>query len=170
MLAFFRARRLPWLLGSGLCLFGLAFAYVLQYGFGLEPCPLCIFQRIAMLWAGLAFLAVGAVGPVAFGRWVGTALVLIGTFGGIGIAGRHVWLQSLPPDQVPACGPPLEQLMAVLPMQEAIAFVLRGEGSCAVIDASWLGLSLPAWTLLAFVALSLWAIAAVRPTRPLVRK
>lgn len=168
MLATLRGRRRPWLLGALACLAGLGFAYVLEFGFDLAPCPLCILQRVAMFAAGIGFLLIAAIGPQGLGRWWAQLAVLPGAFAGIAIAGRHVWLQSLPPDQVPACGPPLEQLMAVLPFTEAIAFVLRGEGSCAVIDASFLGLSLPGWTLLVFVALSLWSLLCIRLSRPVV--
>ena len=74
---------------------------------------------------------------------------------GAAIAARHVWLQNLPEDQVPACGPSLDYLMEVSPWQEVIATVLRGDGNCAIIDASFLGLSIPGWTLVAFVGLGL---------------
>lgn len=156
-----RGRRRPWFLGFTACFLGLGFALLQEHGFDLEPCPLCILQRVAMLAAGVAFLATAVAGPVAWGRWFGSVLTLIGSGAGIAIAGRHVWLQSLPPDQVPACGPPLEQLMAVLPFSEAMAFVLRGEGSCAVIDAAWLGISLPGWTLLVFIALAIWSLFCI---------
>jgi disulfide bond formation protein DsbB len=78
---------------------------------------------------------------------------------GAAIAGRQVWLQSLPADQVPACGPTLGYLMKMMPLQNVITYVLKGEGSCAKIDAQWLGIALPEWTLFAFIGLALYAIA-----------
>lgn len=144
--------------GFAACVGGLAFAYYLQYGQGLDPCPLCILQRVAMAVAGLFFLLAAVMNRHGWQRWLTAILPLAASLTGAGIAGRHVWLQSLPPDQVPACGPPLDYLLDIMPLTDAIAFLLRGEGSCAVIDASFLGLSLPGWTLVAFAGLSLWAL------------
>lgn len=160
-----QTRLLP-LLGGVAALSALGFAYVMQYAFGLEPCPMCIFQRVAMLAAGIAFLLWAAIGPVGAGRWVMAALST--TAAGIGafIAGRHVWLQSLPEDQIPACGPTLDYLMDIMPAWEVIQTIMRGDGNCAKIDASFLGLSIPAWTLVGFAALMLWAIMAALATRP----
>jgi disulfide bond formation protein DsbB len=85
---------------------------------------------------------------------------------GAAIAGRHVWLQSLPADQVPACGPPLEHLMKIMPWRDALAFVLTGEGSCAAVEGIWLGITLPAWTLIGFILAALWAVyCAFKPKK-----
>ena len=151
--------RLMQLLGAVGCAVGLLFALYLQHYQGYEPCPMCIFQRVAMLAAGLLFLLAAIQGPKT-GLGQGGYLVLTMLAADIGafIAGRHVCLQSLPPDQVPACGPTLDYLMDVMPLAEVLSTVLRGDGNCAIIDAAWLGISLPAWTLIAFVGLSLWAI------------
>ncbi|MGH8529588.1 MAG: disulfide bond formation protein B [Nevskiales bacterium] len=150
------------LLGFLICAGGLGFAYLLEFAFGLAPCPLCIFQRIAMFAAALAFLAGAIHNPVGWGRWGYSFLALIGAGAGVAIAGRHVWLQHLPADQVPACGPPLDYLLEILPFTEVMRVVLRGDADCAKVDAAWLGLSLPAWTLIAFVAIALYAL--VLPT------
>jgi protein dithiol:quinone oxidoreductase len=150
--------RLQWL-GVLACFVGLAFAYYLQYVHELEPCPMCIFQRVAMLAAGLAFLLAAVHAPEGgAGRGVYALLTLAANAAGAGIAGRHVWLQSLPEDQVPACGPTLDYLIDVMPLAEVLATVLRGDGNCAVIDAAWMGVSLPGWTLVAFIGLGLWAL------------
>lgn len=147
-------------LGAVACFAGLGFALFTQYGLGYEPCPMCIFQRVAMMAAGLMF-ALGAVfGPQAWGRWLWSGLAGLMAMIGAGIAGRHVWLQSLPEDQVPACGPTLDYLLGMLPVTEVITLILRGDGNCAKIDAAWLGLSLPAWTLVAFLGLMLWALSS----------
>lgn len=150
--------RIGFLWGFIACAAGLAFAYYLQYGQGLEPCPLCILQRVAMAAAGFFFLAAALLNPQGWKRWLAGLLPLMASLAGLGIAARHVWLQGLPPELVPACGPPLDYLLDIMPFTEAIAFLLRGEGSCAVIDASFLGLSLPGWTMLCFAGLSLWAL------------
>lgn len=142
------------------CAFGLGFAILyLQKTLGYEPCPFCIFQRIAMAATGLVFLVGALHGPRGGGRWFYAGLATITAAVGIGIAARHVWLQHLPPDQVPACGPTLDYLLEMMPVNEVVMTVLRGDANCAKIDAQWLGVSLPGWTLLAFVGFALYALA-----------
>lgn len=143
----------------------MAFALYLEYFRHLEPCALCVLQRVAMIAAGLVFLIAALHGARHLGRYIYAALAGVAALVGAGIAGRHVWLQSLPADQVPACGPPLDHLMKVMPWSDALAFVLKGEGNCAVIDAQWLGISLPGWTLVGFVLLALWAVYCALPVR-----
>jgi len=147
-------------IGAAAAFGALAFAYYLQFGQGLEPCPLCIFQRVAMFATGVVF-AIGALhSPAAWGRGIYAGVAGLAAAVGGAIAGRHVWLQSIPEDQVPACGPGLDYLMDVMPWQQALAKVLRGDAACATIDASFLGLSLPGWTLVGFAALLVWAVLA----------
>jgi protein dithiol:quinone oxidoreductase len=154
------------LIGLVTCVGAMGFALYLEHFRDFEPCPLCVFQRVAMVAAGLAFLAGALHGPVGALRWLYAGLAGVAAAGGAGIAGRHVWLQNLPEDQVPACGPTLDWLIDVMPLQEVIATVLRGDGNCAIIDAAWLGLSLPTWTLIAFLGLTAYAPAAAWLTRP----
>lgn len=149
--------RLLSLLGFVACLGAMGFALWLEYARGLEPCPFCVFQRVAMVATGCVFLLAALHGPRGVGRWIYTMLAWLGAGAGAGIAARHVWLQGLPEDQVPACGPTLDYLVDALPLWEVITTVLQGDGDCAEIDAAWLGLSLPAWTLAGFVALLLWS-------------
>ncbi len=148
-------------LGFLACAGGMAFVLYLQHFQNLEPCPMCVFQRVAMVAAGLAFLGGALHAPRgALGRWIYAGLAALASAAGAGIAARHVWLQNLPPDQVPACGPTLEYLMGMLPFTEVVRTILRGDGNCAVIDWSFLGLSLPGWALVAFIGLVLLALAA----------
>lgn len=153
----FSFRRLS-LVGFLLCVSGLAFALVLQHGFGLEPCPMCIFQRVAMAAAGLCFLGAAIHAPTGGGRRIWSILALLGALAGAGIAARHVWLQGLPPGEAPACGPTLDYLLGMLPVAEVVQMVLKGDGNCAKIDAAFLGVSLPGWTLVLFIFLSLYAL------------
>ncbi|MDR3416025.1 MAG: disulfide bond formation protein B [Nevskia sp.] len=146
-------------LGFLACAGGIAFALYLQHYRNFEPCPMCIFQRIAMIGAGLVFLLGALHGPAGGGRWVYALLAALAAGIGGGIAGRQVWLQSLPADQVPACGPTLDYLMKMMPWQKLITYVLKGEGSCAKIDAQWLGIALPEWTLFGFIGFVLFALA-----------
>lgn len=155
------------LLGFLTCVAGLGFALYLQHFRGFEPCPMCIFQRVAMSGAGVAF-GLGALhAPVAWGRWAYAGLATVSSLTGAFIAGRHVWLQHLPADQVPACGPTLDYLLGMLPVSEVVQMVLRGDGNCAKIDAAWLGLALPTWTLVLFMGLTVFAlILPLMSTRP----
>lgn len=161
-----RSFRLLSLVGFLACAGAMAFALWLEHFGGLEPCPMCIFQRIAMIAAGVVFLVAALHGPAGVGRWVYALLVWLTAGAGAVIAGRHVWLQSLPEDQVPACGPTLDFLVDALPIWEVVTTVLSGDGNCAIIDWSWMGLSLPAWTLVGFVALMIWALLGAIVPRP----
>ena len=154
-----RNYRLLSLAGFLACVAGMAFALYLEHFRGYEPCPMCMFQRVAMIAAGVLFLAAAVHGPSAWGRWVWSGLAGTAAAVGAGIAARHVWLQSPPPDQVPACGPTLDYLLDMMPLAEVVSIILKGDGNCAIIDAQWLGISLPGWTLLAFVGLALLAFA-----------
>jgi disulfide bond formation protein DsbB len=147
------------LLGALGCIAGLLIAiFYFQQTLGLEPCPMCIFQRIAMLATAGLFLLAALHGPKGGGRWAYSVLCLLAAGVGAFIAGRHTWLQKLPEDQRPACGPTLDYLMDMLPLREVVEMVIRGDGNCAKIDWTFLGQSLPAWTFVAFAGFMLWAI------------
>ncbi len=128
----------------------LAYGYYLQYHDGLEPCPMCIFQRLCFMGV-LVICAIGAIhGPRGAGRLVyGGLTVLVALVGG-GIATRQVWLQHLPEDRVPACGPGLEYMLEMYPLADVIRKALRGSGDCALVDWTFLGLSIAEWSLACF--------------------
>ena len=152
--------RTQFLFGFVACAGLLAYAAYLQLHGGLEPCPLCIFQRIAFAALGLVFL-IGAVhAPVGKARGAYGVLAMLAAGAGAAIAGRHVWLQNLPPDQVPKCGPALDYMLDAMPIAGVIRKVLTGSGECAKVDWSFLGLSMPAWTLACFLLLAGWAAFA----------
>lgn len=143
------------------CVLAMGVALLLQYRLQLQPCPLCIFQRVAMMATGLVALLAFLHGPARCGRRVYAGLTLLAAAVGALIAGRHVWLQHLPPDQVPACGPGLDYWLDTFPLHEVMLKVFKGSGECAVVDWTFLGLALPAWTLAAFAglaALALWQL------------
>ncbi|GGX87349.1 disulfide bond formation protein B [Litchfieldella qijiaojingensis] len=137
------------------CALMMGVALYLEHVMGLEPCPLCIFQRVGVL-ATAAVLLVAAIHNPR-GRWGALygGLGVLSVAGGIGVAGRHLWLQSLPPDQVPSCGPSLDYMIDVLPMREVLVHVFSGSGECASIDFLFLGVSLPGWTMVGFLVLAL---------------
>lgn len=138
----------------------LGYALYAQHQLGLDPCPLCIFQRVVFMVMGLVFLVGALHGPRRWGRALYAVAVFVVSMVGVGIAGRHVWLQNLPADQVPACGPGLAYMLEAFPMRKTLDMVFTGSGECANIDWHFLGLSMPAWTLIAYVLLgagALWA-------------
>lgn len=133
----------------------------LQYYVHLEPCPLCIFQRAAMMAIGAIALVAFLHGPQRTGQRIYAGLTLLAVAAGVAVAGRHVWLQHLPPEDVPACGPGLDYWMDTFPFHEVLMKVFKGSGECAVVDWTFMGLALPAWTLLAFLglgAVTLWQL------------
>lgn len=139
------ARRAGNWLGAGACAALLAFAFYSQYGMGLEPCHLCVFQRVTVAALGFAFLlAASGSRPGVRGALFA---VLIGISGGatIATAGRHVWIQMQPEGSVPACGADLAFMLDLFPLTEVILKVFKAGGECAKVDWSFLGLTMPAW-------------------------
>jgi disulfide bond formation protein DsbB len=155
------------LLGALTCAGLMGFALYAQHGLGLEPCPLCVFQRVAVIALGVVFALAALHGPRGAGRIVYGLLAVLAAAGGAGVAGRHAWLQSLPPDQVPACGPGLDFMLDTFGLGEALRMVLSGSGECAEVAWSFLGLSMPLWVLLWCVSLGIFA-AWVNWRRPAV--
>ena len=163
------SRRLAYLLGALPCAALIGFALYLQYQQGEDPCPLCIFQRIAVIASGVLFLLAALQGPGERGARV--YALLLGLSNGIGglIAMRHIWIQHLPKDQLPECGPGLGYLLDTFPVADVVRRVLTGSGECATVGWTWLSLSIPEWTLLCFIALGVWGawqVAGARPKRP----
>lgn len=148
------------LVGFLFCAALLAMAIYFQFVGGLEPCPLCISQRIMVLVVALLLLLAFAFNPrslFAVRLWaVGAGVAALM---GASVSGRHVWLQHLPADEVPACGPGLEYMFQNFPMSDTLRLMLTGTGECAKVDWTLLGLSMPAWVLLCFLGLALFSIA-----------
>jgi disulfide bond formation protein DsbB len=136
------------LVGFLACLGMMAYALYAEHYMLLMPCPLCVFQRMSVIALGLIFLIATLHNPSGGGRRVYTGLLLAAAGAGISVAGRHVWLQSLPPDQVPACGAGYDYIMETLPLGQALSAIFTGSGECATVDWLFLGLSMPAWVLI----------------------
>ena len=138
----------------------------LEFIMAYEPCPLCLSQRLVIAIIGVSALVAGAHNPSGRGRTCYAALLTLLSAGGAGLALRQLYLQSLPPDQVPACLPSLSYLMDVLPWQDLLGVMLSGTGDCAEDSGSLLGLGLPVWTLGCFLGFgSLGVIEWVRSQR-----
>lgn len=159
--------RSQYLLGALLCFGLIGYALYVQYGMLMMPCPLCILQRIAFAAMGALFLVGSLHGPRArAGRLAYGGLVVVAAAAGAGVAARHVWLQTLPPDQVPLCTSfGLDYLVEAQGLFPALATVLAGSGECAKIDWTFLGLSMPVWTLVWFVGLAVAAVWAAAKRR-----
>ena len=158
-----RRRALPtpreaFLVVTGICASLLGFGYYLQYAQGLEPCPLCLVQRGFFYAVGATALLGALHGPRRIGTIFYSLLMLVFSAGGAAAAGRQVWLQHLPPDKVPACGPDLFFMLENFPLMQTVQRLFKGTGECAVVDWSFLGLSIAGWALVCFAAISLYAL------------
>ena len=154
--------RAQFLSGFVACYALIGYALYVQYGMLMLPCPLCILQRIAFAALGLVFLLGGLHSPRGRGGRIAYGLLaLVPAAAGAGIAGRHVWLQSLPPGDVPLCNQMgLEYMVEAMGPLRGLATALKGSGECAKVDWTFLGLSMPAWTLACYVALGAYALWA----------
>ena len=154
------SRRKKYFLGFFFCSGLMGYALFAQYYLNLEPCPLCIFQRLAVIAMGIIFLVCALLEPKSnIATLTSSTLFVISGFFGVVIASRHVWLQNLPSDQVPGCGPGLDFMMSTFPVNEVFEMVFNGSGECANVDWSFLSLSMPAWVIvcsLFMIAYAIW--------------
>ena len=150
-----RPRNLNWLIVFG-SIFMIAIALIVfEHLLHLSPCPMCIFQRIGVVTVGVIGLIAALHNPGIVGIKIYGSITVITAIAGGAVSSRHVWLQGLPDDEVPACGAGLDYLMDIFPLYDVIILVLKGDGSCAEVIWSFLGLSLPGWTLVGFLGLAL---------------
>ncbi len=137
------------------CSLLIAIALYMQYQMELIPCALCMTQRVFIIAVGIVALIAWLHNPNSNSKahtiypTIGIILAIIGA----GFSSRHVWLQSLPIDLAPACGPSLSYLLETVPFVETLTVLLQGDGNCAESVWSFLGLTIPGWTLVAFIGL-----------------
>ena len=134
-------------------LIAVAILYFQNY-LGLEPCYLCMTQRVFVIAVGVIFLAAGLHNPAATGQKIYAGLATLAALAGSFFSIKQLWLQGLPEDQVPACGPPVDYLFDAFSVSEAISMLLRGDGNCAEVQWQLLGISMPGWVLVSFIALA----------------
>jgi disulfide bond formation protein DsbB len=159
MIRLLYSRRIGNLAGFLACAGMLAFGYYLQFAVGLEPCPLCILQRIMLLATGIAFLVAAIHHPARkTGAAIYAAVIVLCAATGAALAARHTWIQHLPEDQRPACGPSLDFMLSTFGPVKALGRILRGSGECGLVDWTLLSFSIPEWTLAAFLGFSVWAV------------
>lgn len=147
------SKRVVNIMGLLACAGLMAYALYAQHQLLLEPCPLCVLQRVAVIALGIVFLVAAIHSPTSGARFVYVGFMGLATAFGAIVAGRHVWLQHLPEDEVPACGPGLDYMLDNFPFRQVIDMVFTGSGECATVDWSFLGLSMPAWVLIAVLGL-----------------
>ena len=153
------------LVGFLICISLLAFALYAEHVLHMEPCPLCIFQRIGFMVMAVFFLAGAIFTPKGGARWVIAGGAVIGGLGGLAVAARHLWLQTLPPDQIPSCGPNLGYMMNTFPFHKVLEMVFTGSGECAKVEPIF-GVPMPAWTTLWYLLLiALIFVATLRNKR-----
>ena len=159
----------PFFVGALACALLLGFGYYLQYARGLEPCPLCLVQRGFFYAVGVVFIIAAFHNPARIVAVVYATLAFLFAAGGAATAARQVWLQHLPPDKVPQCGPDLFFMLENFPLAQALKKLVAGSGECAAVDWTFLGLSIAEWSLAWFVVLgcyALWlAVRAIRSRR-----
>lgn len=148
------------------CALLMTIALYMQYAMNLTPCYLCIVQRVFVIAAGAIALIAFLHNPYPVGIRIYGGLTALAAAGGSGFSIRQLWLQSLPEDQVPACGPPADYLFDSFAFAEVLPLLLKGDGNCAKVDWTFLGLSIAGWLLVCFVGMILLALSQVaRPRR-----
>ncbi|MGC2033555.1 MAG: disulfide bond formation protein B [Steroidobacteraceae bacterium] len=146
------------LLGFAACTGLLGYAYYAQFVLRLEPCPLCIFQRVGVFAMGLVFLIAAAHDPVGGLKRAYAALLALSALATAGVALRQLYIQSLPEGSVPACGASLDFMLKVFSLSEVLVKVLTGSGECAKVTWRFLGLAMPGWVLIAVLVLGAFGV------------
>ena len=145
-------------LGALVCASLLGFGYYLQYVRGLEPCPLCLVQRFFFYAVLGTLLAASIHAPARTGAMVYGGIAAFFAAGGFAGAARQVWLQHLPPEKVPQCGPDLFYMLENFPLSRTLKTLVAGTGECAVVDWTFLGLSIAEWSAAWFAALFVYVL------------
>jgi disulfide bond formation protein DsbB len=140
------------------CALLLAYAYYAQFVLHLEPCPLCIFQRIGVFAIGVAFLAATLHDPASRGRRAYAVLIALCALATVGVAGRHLYIQNLPEGAIPACGASLDFMLKIFSLSQVLVKVLTGSGECAKVTWTFLGLAMPGWVLIAALVLGSYGV------------
>ncbi|MFA6013747.1 MAG: disulfide bond formation protein B [Gallionellaceae bacterium] len=149
-----------WLYLAGAIVVGLMFcaALYLQYMLRQEPCPLCMVQRVIFMAIGVMFFIAALHNPRRIAAIIYNSLIILLNIVGAAVAGRHIWIQHLPKDQVPGCGPGLDYMLQNFPLSEVWQELLHGSGECAEKGWTFLTLGIPEWSLLSYLMLGSWAL------------
>ena len=136
------------------CAIAMAVAYYMQYQMNLEPCPLCMTQRIFVIATAAVALVAFIHASISHHYKFYNVLTLLTSITGGGFSLRQLYLQSLPPELAPACGPGLGYMLENFPFMKALEIMLKGDGNCAEVVWTFMGISIPGWTLVAFIGLA----------------
>lgn len=156
--------RTPFVLILLACLALLGFAYYAQFVLDLAPCPLCMLQRFGFMIMAVTALIAAIHNPTSRLRWWYALPFFGGSIWGMTTAGRHLRIQGQEPDLMGGCGADWTIMVEMeWSWAERIREAFTATGDCTEIDWSFLGLSMPGWTLIWYVVLSafmLWALIA----------
>lgn len=149
-----------WLYLAGALIVAMLFcsALYLQYVLRQDPCPLCMVQRVIFIAIGVLFFIAALLNAGPIGSRIYSVLIALFALGGVAVASRHIWIQHLPKDQIPACGPGLDFMLQHFPMSEVWQELMHGSGECAAKGWTFLTLGIPEWSLVWFVLLGAFAI------------
>jgi protein dithiol:quinone oxidoreductase len=150
--------KLGYFLGFALCFGIVALALVIQTTYQLEPCPLCISQRMVFMGLGLLFLIAAIIPPKTIFKTLLMGLQVLTAFGGAGVAIRHWYLQANKESMIADCGVGFDYMFENFPLEKAFKLLFRGTGDCAAIDWTLLGLTLPQLALISFAGFAAYAI------------
>lgn len=152
------SRRWLYLMGAVIVTILFGSALYLQHVLRQDPCPLCMIQRVIFIAIGVLFLIAALHNAGRIGRWIYSSLIALTALSGVAVASRHIWIQHLPKDQVPACGPGLDFMLKNFPMSEVWQELMHGSGECAAKGWTFLTLGIPEWSLLWYVLLGVFAV------------
>jgi protein dithiol:quinone oxidoreductase len=152
------SRRWLYLLGAVTVVAMFCSALYLQHVLRQDPCPLCMVQRVIYIVIGVLFLLAALHNAKPLGAKIYSALIALVALSGVGVASRHIWIQHLPKDQVPACGPGLNYMLNHFPMADVLQELMHGSGECAAKGWTFLTLGIPEWSLVGYVLLGVAAL------------
>lgn len=152
------SRRWLYLIGALIVAILFCSALYLQYVLHQDPCPLCMVQRVIFIAIGALFFVAALFNAGTIASRIFSILIALFALGGVAVASRHIWIQHLPKDQVPACGPGLDFMLKHFPMSEVWQELMHGSGECAAKGWTFLTLGIPEWSLVWFVLLGLFSV------------
>ena len=160
VLALWRGTSSRWLFLGGAFAVSVMFASALylQYVLRQEPCPLCMIQRVIFIAIGIGYLLAALHNPKRTGMRVYAGLIALFSVLGVMVASRHIWIQHLPKDQVPGCGPGLDFMLKNFPLSEVWQELLHGSGECAEKGWTLFTLGIPEWSLVSYMLLGSFAL------------